>query len=173
MLIFRFGGWGGDAYFRAKANTTAGRSELAQQFVDFVKEKKLDGLDLDWEFPVGNGDTYLTEPNNPCEKYWMVDLTHKVRQALNALSKETKQEYTLSVAVPGRLVDIQATDAYNVETITEMEKSIDFWNLMTYDMMNRRDLRAVHHAGKQGTEAAVTEYSNRSKPYSESANPQR
>ena len=92
----------------------------------------------------------------------MVDLTHKVRQGLNQLTTETKIEYVLSAAIPGRLVDIRETDAYNVETVPEIEKSIDFWKLMTYDMMNRRDLRAIHHAGKQAIGATVKEYTNRS-----------
>ena len=141
MLTDSFGGWGGDAYFRTDASTEVGRAKLANDFVAFVKAKGLDGIDLDWEFPVGNGDPYLIEPNNPCEKYWMVDLAHKVRQGLNALSEEENKPYVLSVAVPGRLVDIRDTDAYNAETIPAIEKSIDFWNLMTYDMMNRRTLR--------------------------------
>jgi GH18 family chitinase len=114
--------------------------------------------------PVGNGEVYLKEPNNPCEKYWMIDLTHKVRQELDKLGKAKQKQYILSVAVPGRIVDIRATDAYNSETIPEIEKSIDYWNLMTYDMMNRRDGRAVHHAGKQAIEATVTEYTSRSEP---------
>ena len=51
----------------------------------------------------------------------------------------------LSLAVPGKPVDMIA---YNMTGVAKgLDESMDFWNLMTYDGMNRRDTITAHHAG--------------------------
>lgn len=43
------GGWGLDNVFRPAVQTETTREEFARLLVGFVKEKGLDGIDLDWE----------------------------------------------------------------------------------------------------------------------------
>jgi GH18 family chitinase len=105
-----------------------------------------DGFDIDWEYPVGGGAFYKsckipTEdhklPERPYERDALVDLLRHIR--------DQDPEAHLSVAVPAKKVDRELS--FPKETIKEMDLCLDDWNLMTYDMMNRRDLKTTHHAG--------------------------
>lgn len=50
----------------------------------------------------------------------------------------------MSAAVPGLRRDMLA---FTKETIPEITASLNFFNIMTYDMMNRRDNITKHHTG--------------------------
>ena len=116
-----------------------------------------DGIDLDWEFPVGNGAFYKaceidTEdhklPERPYEADAYVDLVQHIRH----LDADT----ILSVAVPARKEDREL--AFTKETVEKMDPCLDEWNLMTYDAMNRRDQKALHHAGSAVIKDVVEYY---------------
>jgi GH18 family chitinase len=62
----------------------------------------------------------------------------------------------LSVAVPARKSDRELS--FPKETIEEMDTCLDDWNLMTYDMMNRRDVKTAHHAGSAVIKDVVDYY---------------
>jgi GH18 family chitinase len=64
----------------------------------------------------------------------------------------------LSVAVPAKKVDRELS--FPKESIEEINTCVDDWNLMTYDLMNRRDLKTTHHAGSQVIKDVVDYYSN-------------
>jgi len=49
------------------------------------------------------------------------------------------------VAVPSKKVDRELS--FPKATIEDMDLCLDEWSLMTYDMMNRRDDKTLHHAG--------------------------
>lgn len=48
--------------------------------------------------------------------------------------------------------------AFTKETIPEISSSVDFFNIMTYDLMNRRDNVTKHHTGIQLSLDAVNAY---------------
>jgi GH18 family chitinase len=48
--------------------------------------------------------------------------------------------------------------ALSEETIPKISASLDFFNIMTYDMMNRRDNVTKHHTGLQLSLDAISEY---------------
>jgi chitinase len=62
----------------------------------------------------------------------------------------------LSVAAPARKNDRELS--YPEDTIKEIDTCLDDWNLMTYDMMNRRDLKTAHHAGSAVIKDVVDYY---------------
>ena len=62
---------------------------------------------------------------------------------------------TLSIAVPGRKQDMIA---FTKETGPKIWKSVDMVNVMTYDLMNRRDNVTNHHTGVQGSLDTVNAY---------------
>ena len=122
--------------------------------IEGAKELVLDGIDLDWEFPVGNGPNYKEpgQENNPNERFWFVDLVYKLRVGLG-------KDKLLTSALPGKEVDLSL--AFDDETVPALEKAIDFYNLMTYDLMNRRDDVSAHHSGGAGMLKTVKAYKDR------------
>jgi GH18 family chitinase len=50
----------------------------------------------------------------------------------------------ISAAVPGLRRDMLA---FTKHTIPQIDSSLDFWNIMSYDLMNRRDNVTKHHTG--------------------------
>lgn len=108
-----------------------------KRFIGSVKSilalYKLDGLDLDWEFPIipaykeNNKNSQLVKRNDLFDK--------RQRQHFSQLLREIRMEYirekrdyilSLAVAAPESIVNI----AYDVE---EINKYADFINLMAYD----------------------------------------
>lgn len=61
----------------------------------------------------------------------------------------------MSAAVPGILRDMLA---FTPETVPQIMESLDFLNVMTYDLMNRRDSVTKHHTGVQLSLDAVNAY---------------
>jgi GH18 family chitinase len=59
--------------------------------------------------------------------------------------------------------------AFTRDTIPNIMESVDFLNIMTYDLMNRRDNVTKHHAGVQNSLEATRAYLERGVP-SENAN---
>ncbi|KAL6231188.1 glycoside hydrolase superfamily [Aspergillus navahoensis] len=72
-----------------------------------------------------------------------------------ALRANTAAGKLLSAAAPGLPRDMLAITPHTVPNISA---SLDFFNVMTYDLMNRRDNVTKHHTGIQGSITAVEEY---------------
>ena len=68
-------------------------------------------------------------------------LLSEIRKALG----EVRPGKLLPAAIPGRSEDMTA---FKKELIPNITKSIDFFNVMTYDLMNRRDNVTKHHTSK-------------------------
>ena len=87
----------------------------------------------------GNGEDYKQNPNT--EKEWEIEayplLLADIRSALGP-------DKILSAAMPGLRRDMLA---FTSDTIPAISQSLDFFNVMTYDLMNRRDNVTKHHTG--------------------------
>lgn len=68
----------------------------------------------------------------------------------------------LSAAVPGLERDLIA---FNRATVPRILESLDFLNVMTYDLLNRRDNVTKHHTGVQLSLASLDAYAARGAPY--------
>lgn len=109
-------------------------------------------IDVDWEYPAGNGADYRQIPNS--EKVSEIE-TYPL---LLAAIKEAIGTKELSIAVPGLERDMIA---YTAEKVPEINKVVDFVNVMTYDLISRRDNFTGHHTSVQGTLDAVDAYIQR------------
>jgi GH18 family chitinase len=59
--------------------------------------------------------------------------------------------------------------AFNLDTVPKILESVDYFNVMTYDLMNRRDNITKHHTGLHESLVAIDTYIERGVP-SEKAN---
>lgn len=54
-ILLSVGGWDGSAGFSDAAASTASRERFAQSCLDLILELGLNGVDIDWEYPVSGG----------------------------------------------------------------------------------------------------------------------
>jgi GH18 family chitinase len=98
----------------------------------------------------GNGENYKQIPNS--EKTSEIEtyplLLSEIRTALGP-------NKLISAAVPGLRRDMLA---FTKETIPLIATSLDFFNIMTYDLMNRRNNVTNHHTGVEISLDAVNAY---------------
>lgn len=118
-VLLSVGGWGARGFSSAAATP-----ETRQIFIDsaeqIVKKYGLDGIDLDWEYPVNGA-------------WGLVDSTPADKDNFTAILKELRERFgkeklvTIAVAAsaesPKSWIDVKA-----------IAPSLDYINLMTYDM---------------------------------------
>lgn len=114
------------------------------------------GVDIDWEYPGGNGEDYKKIPNS--DKEWEIEayplLLGEIRSALGP-------DKLMTAAVPGLERDMIA---FTRQTVPRIMRHLDFLNVMTYDLMNRRDAVTKHHSSVEGSRAALRAYIARGAP---------
>ncbi|KAH7353997.1 chitinase 18-4 [Plectosphaerella cucumerina] len=150
------GGWGDTAPFEKAALTDASRKTFARNMAAMVQATGADGVDIDWEYPGGNGEDYKQITN--AEKAWQIEayplLLAEIRAALGP-------DKVISAAVPGLERDLIA---FTPTTVPRIFESVDFLNVMTYDLLNRRDNVTKHHTGVQESLASIDAYLARGAP---------
>ena len=104
----------------------------------------------------GNGEDYKQIPNS--EKAWGIQAYPLLLSEIRAALGPTR---LISAAVPGLPRDMLA---FTKTTIPVISASLDFFNIMTYDLMNRRDNVTKHHTGIELSLAAINAYEERGVP---------
>ncbi|KAI2786475.1 hypothetical protein POX_g08861 [Penicillium oxalicum] len=148
-LMIAIGGWGDTAGFSEGAKDETSRKRFAKNVAAMLDANKFDGVDIDWEYPGGNGQDYKQVPNSA-----KVDEIETYPLFLAAI-REAIGDKVLSIAVPGRRQDFIA---FTKEQGPAIFKSVDMVNVMTYDLMNRRDNVTAHHTDVQGSLDTIQAY---------------
>lgn len=151
-VCMAIGGWGDTEGFRLGVASKTSRATYAKNIATTLEKLGYDCVDMDWEYPGGNGYDYKQVPNSK--------LTSEIEtfpQLLVAI-KSAIGDKELSVAIPGLERDMIAFTATQVPKI---DAAVDFINVMTYDLMNRRDNFTKHHTDIQGSLAAIETYIER------------
>ncbi|CAG7954639.1 unnamed protein product [Penicillium salamii] len=148
-LTIAIGGWGDTSGFSEGAKDDSSRERYAKNVAAMLESNGFDGVDIDWEYPGGNGQDYKDVPNSK-----KVDEIETYPKFLEALRKAIGKK-TLSIAVPGRKQDFIA---FTKEQGPKIFKSVDYVNVMSYDLINRRDNVTGHHSGVQGSLDTINEY---------------
>ncbi|KAK2790447.1 hypothetical protein FQN53_009470 [Emmonsiellopsis sp. PD_33] len=149
-VMVAIGGWGDTEGFSVAARNESSRKRWAENVKGMVEGLGVDGVDIDWEYPGGNGEDYKQTPNS--QKAWEIAAYPKL---LSELRSALGPDKLLSAAVPGRTQDMLA---FTPDTLPAILPSIDFLNIMTYDLMNRRDGTTRHHTGLALSLRAVNAY---------------
>ncbi len=98
----------------------------------------------------GNGEDWKQVPNT--EKAWEVDA---YPQLLSDIRSTLGPDKLISAAVPGLARDMIA---FSKDYLSKINETLDFFNIMTYDLMSRRDQVTKHHTGLETSLESVEIY---------------
>lgn len=113
-VLLSIGGWG-SGRFSEMAADPKNRASFAKACKKIVRRYRLDGIDIDWEYPTTSVAKISSSPEDT-ENYTL--LMRDLRAALGP-----KKLLTHAVVSSARFMDYVAVDQY-----------VDFTNVMTYDM---------------------------------------
>lgn len=132
-VMISVGGWTWSGNFSEASLTAESREKLVKSCIDlFIKGEYgkfgthpgiFDGIDVDWEYPVGGG---LAE-GIPEDKQNHLLLMQEFRRQLDALTEETGKTYELSIASGAGPAVIA-----NME-LAQLAETLDFMTVMAYD----------------------------------------
>ena len=134
--LISIGGWTWSGNFSAVAMTEASRQQFVSSCLMFVTDYGFDGIDVDWEYPVGGG----LNPGVPADKENYTLLMAEFRNQLNALTESTGKDYLLTIAAPAGPTTLE-----NLEVV-ELAVILDWINLMTYDFHGGWDSKTNFNA---------------------------
>ena len=140
-ILISIGGWGGCKYFSDAALTDASRRRFADDAVALLKKHKLDGLDIDWEYPaqIGAGNNFRPE-----DKQTFTLFLKAIRDRLDQQGKQDKRppanHYLLTAATGGDTAFVNHTELGNAQ------RYLNYVNIMTYDLYHGNDKVTGHHS---------------------------
>lgn len=130
-FIIAVGGWEADGFSDMAANA-ANREIFADSAVKYIKEHNLDGIDLDWEYPVNGAWGVIKSRLEDKENF--TALIKLLREKLGE-----NKEISFCANVSNWFFDAVELD--------KLVPIIDSVNLMTYDMRGNWEASAFHSAG--------------------------
>jgi chitinase len=137
-VLVSVGGWLWSTNFSDMALTSQSRAVFIQSVMDFLAQYKLDGLDIDWEYPGMPG---AGHPFRSADKQNFTLLLKELRARFSAETAKNHKRLYLTFAAG-------ASDEFLANT--EMEKAqqyVDTVNLMAYDYYEAgSDLITGNHA---------------------------
>ena len=116
-VMLMIGGWGGHADgFSEMAKSDAKRTEFCQSVKKLIDQHKLDGVDIDWEYPTVSADNETGRDDMDTQNFNLV--LRELRETLG-----TSKIISFASSSSGKYVDWKTAIKY-----------IDYVNVMTYDM---------------------------------------
>lgn len=123
-VLVSVGGWSWSNHFSKVASTQAGRNNFADSTATLLNKYNLDGVDIDWEYPVNGGDSI---EHRPSDKMNYTKLVKTTRKKLQVLGRKNKKNYLISIAGGA------SKDFINNIEADKLMKYLDYINVMTYD----------------------------------------
>ncbi|WP_083609476.1 glycosyl hydrolase family 18 protein [Paenibacillus sp. P3E] len=136
--VISVGGWTWSNRFSDVAATAATREVFANSAVDFIRKYQMDGVDLDWEYPVSGG--LAGNSYRPEDKQNYVLLLQKIREKLNAAGTADGKTYLLTIASGAGPAYIQNNNLSGIAAV------VDWINIMTYDFNGSWNTTTGHNA---------------------------
>lgn len=129
-ITLSIGGWGADGFSDAVIDD-ASINKFVSSIVSYMKEHKLDGIDIDWEYPgiPGGGIKARKE-----DKYRFTSFIKVLKEEMIKVKKDS----ILTIAVGAWEECARYLEG------EKLDKYIDYLNIMTYDMQDR-GMTISHH----------------------------
>lgn len=154
-ILVSVGGWAWSGEFSDTALLPENRDIFARSVARMVEEYRLDGIDLDWEYP---GQPGAGNVHRPEDKENFTLLLQEVRRELDELGRKRgrtgNDSYLLTIATGAN---------QNYLDRTEMEKAhqfLDFINIMTYDFHGSWTPVTGHHTNLFASRSGPAETSS-------------
>ncbi|MWV43283.1 chitinase [Paenibacillus sp. HJL G12] len=137
--LLSVGGWTWSNRFSDVAADPAARTNFANSAVNVIRTYGFDGIDIDWEYPVGGG--LPDNSTRPEDKHNFTLLLQETRDKLTAAGTQDGRNYLLTIA--GR-----ANSSYaNTTELSAIAGILDWINIMTYDFHGDWEQSTNHNAG--------------------------
>jgi chitinase len=147
-VLVSVGGWQADGFSDA-ALSALSRDAFAQSAVAFIRLHRLDGIDLDWEYP-GQGVGGIEYRSEDKENFTL--LLKVLRAQLDAASatdgRAGPDRYLLTIASADR-------EYFDHTEMDRLHGYLDWINVMAYDFHNSLTPTTGHHAGLYPSEFAA------------------
>jgi chitinase len=139
-ILVSVGGWEAEGFSDA-ALTTRSRETFAASAVAFIRRHRLDGVDVDWEYP-GQGVAGIKY--RAADKQNFTLLLETLRAQLDAASvadeRAGSSRYLLTIASADR-------EYFEYTEMNKLHTHLDWINVMAYDFFNSLTATTGHHAG--------------------------
>ena len=145
QIVLSIGGWGAGNFSEAAASAPA-RTRFIDSSVALMHQFKLDGLDVDWEYPT-LGDADIS--HSPDDRHNFTLLLEALRERLDR-EGAGKRHYLLTIAAA------EGRAALGLE-LPRIAQSLDWINLMTYDFYGSLTKTTGHHSGLARSSLATPE----------------
>lgn len=123
-VLVSVGGWLWSGGFSDMALTRASRANFIDSVDAFVTRYKLDGLDIDWEYPAMAGFTQKFRPEDR-QNYTL--LVKELRERFDKMQKQMHRHLLITLATGGESDFLEHTE------MGEVQKYVDDVNIMAYD----------------------------------------
>lgn len=155
--LLSIGGWTLSHNLSDVAADPEARQALADSAVDFIREFDMDGLDLDWEYPIrpdwGAGHPGNAERDEDPANF--LQLVKDIRVALDEAAEEDGTEYLLTMAGGQQDWFIDGLP------LGEVAEHMDYLAVMTYDTNGTWDELTGHNAPLGGIDGTASEIAAR------------
>ncbi len=141
-ILISVGGWSWSKNFSDAVLTESSRQIFANSAIDFMLEHKIDGIDLDWEYPGQRGDDNVFRA---VDKENFTIILKLLREKLDSVASKN-QPYLLTIATGANQSYLDHTN------MKEAQKYLDFINIMTYDFYTGGSKYTGHHANLYNSE---------------------
>jgi chitinase len=137
-VLVSIGGWTWSGNFSKMALTKQSRKVFIESAVKFIEKYRLDGLDVDWEYPGMPGDNHEFLPQDK-QNYTL--LLQELRARFDHEQKRLHRHLVTSIATGASTEFLEHTE------MAEVQKYVDTVNLMSYDYyVPSWDKTTGHHA---------------------------
>ena len=150
-ILISLGGWSWSKNFSDAVLTDSSTRNFANSCIDIMAKYKLDGVDIDWEYPGLRGDNNKFRPEDK-EHYTL--LFKYLREGLDNLSKSTRNTYLVTTAVGASQSYIDHTEMDKVQLYA------DYINIMSYDYKGPNDTISGHHTNLFGSPEDLSDESS-------------
>ena len=149
-ILISLGGWSWSKNFSDAVLSDSSTRNFANSCIDIMAKYKLDGVDIDWEYPGMRGDNNKFRPEDK-EHYTL--LFKYLREGLDSLSKLTGNRYLVTTAVGASQSYIDHTE------MDKVQQYADYINIMSYDYRGGNDTVSGHHTNLYSSPDDITDES--------------